>query len=351
MQYFPDRLKNARKMNGLSLQDLSNQLNNAISKQDLNRLETGVMQPDSKILVLLINALKVTHDYFLKQQTLTLDKVEFRKLTKLPKKEQEAVKGKTVEYLERYVELENLLAITKHIPFKFQGHKIKDADDIENAAIELRQKLKIGSDPIYNINELLEENGIKIFPILSQYSFSGMSAQINNHLMVIVFNNNEDIPIVRKRFTILHELAHLFLDLSDFDEKQNERMCDNFAGAMLLPKVKLNEYFGGKRETVFISELKYIKQYYGISLSAIMYRAKVIGLISEHYLKYFMIKYNQQYKLSEKEGYDGKEISQRFIQLLMRAVAQDIISTTKAASLHNQKLGDFRKEYLDMAIA
>ncbi|ULQ51975.1 helix-turn-helix domain-containing protein [Flavihumibacter fluvii] len=351
MQYFPDRLKSARKMNGLSLQELSEKLNNTISKQDLNRLESGIMQPDSKLLSALTNALQVTNDYFFKKQTITLELVEFRKLASLPKKEQEIVKGKTAEFLERYIELENLLGINSSAPFKYQEFKIKDQEDIEKAASKLREYLKIGTDPIYNINELLEENGIKIFPIKSQYAFSGMSAQINKNLMLIVYNDDPAIPVVRKRFTILHELAHLFLNLSGFDEKSAERFCDSFAGALLLPSAKIVAYFGGKRDTVFVSELKNIKEYYGISLSAIMYRAKTLHLVSDHYHKYFMIKYNRQYKASEGTGYNGKEQSQRFIQLLMRAVAQDIISTTKASSLNNQKLGDFRKEYLDLVSA
>ena len=92
MQYFPDRLKAARKMNGLSLQELSEKLNNTISKQDLNRLETGVMQPDSKLLSVLTNVLQVTNDYFFKKQTIALEQVEFRKLTSLPKKERSFLK-------------------------------------------------------------------------------------------------------------------------------------------------------------------------------------------------------------------------------------------------------------------
>lgn len=352
MKYFADRLKNARKMNGYSLQELSDKIQNQLSKQDLNRLETGVMMPDSIILNMLTNALQVTTDYFFKEQPLTLESVEFRKLTKLPIKEQEKVKGKTVEFLERYVELENLLGIVKKAPFKFQGYKINDANDIDKAANEMRLKiLKIGSDPISNICELLEENGIKIYPIsTARKEFSGMSTIIDNSLMVIVFNDDASIPLVRKRFTILHELAHLFLDLSSFDDKQEERMCDAFANAMLLPTEKVREYFGGKRERVFINELKIIKEYYGISLPAIMYRAKTLNLISEHNHKYFMITYNQYYKVEESKGYKGKEESQRFMQLLMRAVAQEVITTTKASALNNQKLGDFRKQYLDMSL-
>jgi Zn-dependent peptidase ImmA (M78 family)/DNA-binding XRE family transcriptional regulator len=350
MQYFPDRLKSARKMSALSLQELSDKLNNGLSKQDLNRLETGVTKPDSKLILELSNALNVTMDYFLKEQVLELDSVEFRKLVKLPKKEQVTIIGKTTEYLERYIELESLLGIDKKLPFKFQSYKINSAEDIDKAADNLRKILNIGTDAIYNITEFLEENSIKVLPIFANKSFSGMSAQINNSLMVIVFNDIEELPLVRKRFTLIHELAHLFLDLSAFDEKTTERLCDQFANALLLSSAKLKEFFGGKRETVYISELNTIKSYYGISRPAIMYKAKSLGLISEHYFKYFMIKYNKMYLKDEVNGYKGIEKSERFKQLLLRAVAQEIISTTKAASLNNQKLGDFREQYLDISL-
>jgi predicted HTH domain antitoxin len=63
-----------------------------------------------------------------------------------------------------------------------------------------------------------------------------------------------------------------------------------------------------------------------------------------------MISYNRD-KLREKEFqvYAGKEQGERFLQILIRAVAEEIISTSKAASLYNQKLGDFRA-ILDNAI-
>ena len=65
-------------------------------------------------------------------------------------------------------------------------------------------------------------------------------------------------------------------------------------------------------------------------------------------MKYFMIRYNQNLKAMEKSGYKGQEESTRFVQLLIRAIAQEVISTTKAAALKNMSLGDFRAEFLDV---
>lgn len=350
MKHFPERLKAARKMNGFSLQDLSDTINNQLSKQALNRLETGEAKPDSQILSLLCKALHVTTDYFFREATVALDDIRFRKLKKLPVKEQEKVVAQTVEFLERYLELEDLLGIDNRIKFTPKSVKIKDAEEAEAAANKLRKDWKLGEDPLYNVVEMLEENNIKVFLPGVDRSFSGMSTIIKDKIAVIVLNQNQEIPVARKRFTALHELAHLYLDLSGFDEKESEKMCDIFASAMLLPANKLKEYLGNKRSQIIMKELSMIAGQYGITMSAIMYRAFNLGIISASYHKFFMIKYNQ-YKTKEKEFgvYAGKEKSERFLQLLIKAVAEEIISTTKAAALNNQKLGDFR-EILDNSV-
>lgn len=351
MNHFPERLKNARKMKGYSLQDLSERLETTITKQDLNRLESGVKLPDSGVISRLCKVLDVTHEYFTRTSSVTLENIEFRKLKKLPVKTQERVKHQTVEFLERYMELEELLSLDNNLPFKIRSYPVNIESDVDSAANVMREHLQLGKDPIYNIYGALEENSIKIYKVDVEPSFSGMSTVISDKVAVIVFNDNKELPLVRKRFTLLHELAHLFLDLSKFeeDEKKVEKLCDRFAGAMLLPEKTLLEYFGGKRDKVYANELKAIRSSNGISLPAIMYRAFYLNLISSHHFKYFMVRYNQFYKKEEIEGkgYEGREGTDRFIQLLLRGVAQEIISTTKAASLNNQTLGDFREQHLD----
>lgn len=350
MKYFAERLKNARKMKGFSLQDLSDAIENQINKQALNRLENGEADPDSATISLLSKALKVNSDYFFRESSVSLSDIKFRKLKKLTVKEQEKVTAQTMDFLERYLELENLLGIDGTMKFKYHGCKIKTAADVEQAAYGLRKDWKLGEDPLPNIVEMLEENNIKVFTVDVDKSFSGMSTVIDNSIAVTVLNINNEIPLVRRRFTALHELAHLYLDLSAFDDKECEKICDLFAAAMLIPEAKLRQYLGDKRSKVLITELEMIAGQYGISMSAIMYRAFNLGIITASYHKFFMINYNRfNTKAKEFKVYNGREHSDRFLQLLIRAVAEEIISTTKAAALYNQKLGDFR-EILDNGI-
>jgi predicted HTH domain antitoxin len=51
------------------------------------------------------------------------------------------------------------------------------------------------------------------------------------------------------------------------------------------------------------------------------------------------------WKVDEPVEYRGAEESNRFEQLLFRALIEDQISMSKAASLNNQSLADFKKEH------
>jgi Zn-dependent peptidase ImmA (M78 family) len=52
-----------------------------------------------------------------------------------------------------------------------------------------------------------------------------------------------------------------------------EKMCDAFAGAVLLPSEILLQEFGKNRTAISMPELRRIKELYGISIAAIMVRA------------------------------------------------------------------------------
>ena len=97
---------------------------------------------------------------------------------------------------------------------------------IVNEAIKIREKRwKVGLDPLASIVHILEDNGIKVFIIDEldglplDTSFSGFSTVINENVGCIVINGNSKLPLVRKRFTLLHEFAHLYLNLQGIENR------------------------------------------------------------------------------------------------------------------------------------
>lgn len=345
LKNFPERLKAARKMNGLSLQDLSNKLNNQISKQALSKYEAGQSVPEQTLLLDIARALGVTQDYFTRSNSVELGNLTFRKLTKLSAKEQDVVVYQTKDFLERYLELEDILGIDSHFINPIKTKSINSLNDIEDVAEELREKWNLGRDPLFNVIELLEDLKIKVFEINVDEAFSGMSTWVESKLPVIVLNNNDSIPLDRKRFTALHELGHILLNLENFEEKEQEMYCNAFASAMLIPKNKIFEELGGVRKNIFVNELVALKEQYGISVQALIYRCRQLEIITPSYFKLFMIKFSQAgHRRKEPGCYDGSEASRRFRQLIFRAVAEEFISTSKGAVLSKMKLTEFRKE-------
>ena len=145
----------------------------------------------------------------------------------------------------------------------------------------------------------------------------------------------------------MHELAHLLLQFNkEIEHRPMEKMCFQFGGALLMPLDTFKREFGENRSHVAINELIAMKETYGMSVSAIMARAKVLGLISDFsYLRFN--KWISNNRTEEGLGeYIGVEESKRFNQLLYRAASEEIISMSKAANLSNQKLAQFRRNFV-----
>ncbi len=337
------RIRMARTMSGFSLQKLSDQTNNAISKQAIGKYEKGLMKPSFENLQAISKALNVKLDYFLREGTLELGEIKYRKQTRLPKKKQNEITEKTRDFLERYLEAEALLNESLSIEIPVKSFRVETTNEVESVALKVRKLWDLGSNPIYNILETLEQKGIKVLYIDEEIKhFSGMSTWVNQKIPVIALSKMQKDRI---RFTALHELGHLILDIEDLEDKLQEQICDRFAASMLLPAEALKIELGGHRRNIHLRELSLIKSEYGISPQAILYRAKDLGFISEAYF-ISQVKFLRMRGLWSKEigTYQGEEHSNRLLQLLCRGIAEEFFTSTKAASLYNMKLSEFRRE-------
>ena len=141
----------ARVMAGLSLQQLSDKTDNAITKQAISKYEKGIMQPSFENLQAISRALNTRVDYFLRDSTLDLGEIKYRKQTKLPKKKQNEITERTRDFLERYLETELLLNLDQEVSVPNRNIKVNSEDDVEVVTSQLRSKWDLGSNPIYNI--------------------------------------------------------------------------------------------------------------------------------------------------------------------------------------------------------
>jgi len=343
--YFAERLKALRMRHGLSLEQLAEAAGGVVSKQAISRYEKGEMMPSSSVLLALAKALNASLDDFFREPTVHLQEVNYRRRASLGVKRRKQIEGEILERLERYAELE--LITNKHLPFEnpIRHMHVGDGDAAELAAEQLRQSWGLGSDPIQNVLELLEEHGCKVIEVQNAPdNFDGLSAWSDGQPVVGI---NAAFPNDRKRFTALHELAHLLLGLDGEHEerKENERLCNRFAGAMLIPAKALEREFIGERKHFSMQELRLLKQHWGISVQALIYRAKDVGLIDDQLFQ----RANQHIRRNDLHRNEGLEIphqerTQRFDQLLYYGLSEGLISYSKAAHLRGVSLTQLQED-------
>lgn len=342
---FAKRLKRARTMSNLSQDELVRKMHNRVSKNAISKYEKGIMMPSSEVLLAICNALNLKLDYFFKEDNVSIDNVEFRKASKLGKKQLDSINEIVIDQVSNYLDLELALDIQSEFHNPLSDILIKTSEDVEFAAQKLAEHWNLGMNAFPNVIDLLEDKEVKVIEIDAPAEFDGFSGFANGKYPVIVINNTFNVE--RLRLTALHELGHLLLKFDQgIEHKQIEKMCFQFSGALLIPRPTFLREFGGIRKHISISELVAIKESYGISVQAIMARAYTLGLITERNFIEFR-KWITNNRMEKGLGnYIGEENSKRYNQLVYRAVTQEVISMSKAASLSNMSLTQFRKAFI-----
>jgi len=353
-----DRLRRARLMAGLSLRGLADVLNGEPSHTQIAKFESGEACPDSKQLARFSRVLKVRPDYFFKKDALKLATVEYRSQTKLGEKGRKRLEEQAYEFFERYLEIERIVGIaTESLGCVDLSTKTEEElpDAIERAAEELRSSWALGMNPIPNVHVMLETHGVKVKTLPHEDGFDGFSAFATDgedtHVPVVAISKRwlegkeKDLP--RFRFTAIHELAHLYLKFPDaLSHKEKENWCHWFAGAFLIPRHPFEERFGANRVKIALSELVAIKQEWGISIAAIMKRASNLGLVTPgRYKTYCIVANKNRWNVNEPGTWVGDEKSSRFEPLVLRALAQELITPSKAAGLLGVSLPELGNRY------
>ncbi len=337
------RLNRARKAAGLSLRDLAAKVN--LSHAAIKKYEDGGTIPSSDILIEFSKALKVRTEYFFRPMTLSLAKLNYRKKSTLPVKQLDAITHEVIDRAERRMELESLFPQPISKPFKIDKSSmaaINSLDDIELSAEALRHAWNLGEEPIPDLVDVLENNGIRVFMVehLTSQQFDGLAAMIEEQPIVVIGSN---WPGDRQRFTLAHELGHLILEGRLGSNMDEEKACDRFAGAFLFPARTVRQELGSHRTSIEVKELSILKEEFGMSMMSILYRARDGKIITPSY-------HQQMSGLFKKKGWCAKEPGQShppekahlFDQLVFHALAEAYIGESKAAELLSLPLTEFR---------
>jgi Zn-dependent peptidase ImmA (M78 family)/DNA-binding XRE family transcriptional regulator len=343
------RLKNARARAGLSLRELEEKIGNLVSAQAIGKYERDEMMPGSKVLLAIADALQVSESYLLSPSAIKLEEVEFRKNRLTNKREEASVEASVLSSVERYLQVEDVLAAPS-ATWSMPGgapFRIKTFEDAESAAHRLRQLWELGVDPLPNFSEFLEEKGIKVIAKPLEAAVSGMMCfvlkQGDGRVPVIVINNQDTGE--RQRFTLAHELGHLVLDVDP--ELDEEKAAHRFGGAFLMPQEVLRAEVGQHRTAISLGELFQLKPLFGVSVQAIAYRCKDLGILAPKASSYLFATFTKNGWRSPPYAEPqpiAKEDPGRFKRLCFRALAEGLISEAKTAELLETTVHQLNRE-------
>jgi Zn-dependent peptidase ImmA (M78 family)/DNA-binding XRE family transcriptional regulator len=342
------KLKLARQGSGLSLRELESKIGNLVSAQAIGKYERDEMMPSSTILIVLAKAMGVSVTYLLSQNDLQLEGIDYRKKKITSKKEEAHVSASVISHVERYLEVEDIInsaSIEWDQPrdAPFLVHSLQDA---EFAAEKLRYYWRLGTSPITNLAEFLEERGIKVLSLPLATSISGLTCFVKrrNAVSVPVIVINENHKGDRQRFTLAHELGHLILDVSP--NVNEESAANRFSGAFLAPADILRTEIGKHRNNLTIGELLDLKALFGVSIQGLAYRCKDLEIISSKVFQSLFAEFSRRGWRTP--PYDEplnipKEKPSRFERLCFRAVAEEAINEVKAAELLGITVREFKQ--------
>ena len=339
-----DRVRLARRKAGLSLRGLSAAMDGRVSPQAVGKYERGESVPSSGVLVALSRALGVSLSYLMDTQGIEVEGVEFRTKSSTTARDRANVETEVLEWIERYLQIEAVVELeSAEWQCPVEGpRELRQVGDSEQLAVDVREEWHLGTDPIPNMTELLEEKGLKVLTVALPGRVSGLTCIVKRpdertDLPVVVANSQ--FTLERRRFMLAHELAHRLIDTGSLSKRDQEAAANAFAGAFLMPRVQLLQEAGNRRNALGYKEIIELKRLYQVSAVALLVRLQRLNIISKSALTYAFKTIARGWRTQEPEEIEPinergqRERPSRFERLCYRALAEGLISLAKGAEL------------------
>ena len=320
----------------MSLTNLEAAIDGLVSSQTLSKYERGKLQPTAATLNQIASALGVKSAQLWSTPPCDVEWIAYRKYARLGKTEQKRIQALVAEEIENRVWLQAQIQEQNIFEFPIFGSTVKSLEDAEEAATTLRKRLNLGISPIENLIGTLENHGIHIIEVDASEAFDGISAvarDLDGNRLTAVIATRKGVPGDRQRLNIAHELGHLASKLcEDIDA---EKAAFRFGAAFLVPAEQLRRDVGEKRKRIQEQKFFDLKRRYGISIQAILFRLKDLGIITDSYYKKWCIQINKFGWKKQEPIEMPPEKPERFHQQVLRALSEELISETEAAQLLN----------------
>jgi Zn-dependent peptidase ImmA (M78 family)/DNA-binding XRE family transcriptional regulator len=346
---FATRLKQLRLARGFTLDGLAGKMGGVITKQALSKYEKGIASPSPAVLTKLAEALSIKSAELFQESTVIIELLAYRKRAALLKRDKETIESLVKESLEERIRLQSLVQEQGRLNLPVRKFRVDRLEDAEKAADLLRKQWKLGEAPIANVITLLEDQLVHVFEIdTPSDKFDGISALAFDEERVLkgaaVISRNM-IAGERQRLNTVHELGHLVLDVAE--EVDEEKAAFRFAGAFLAPASMVYREVGRSRSSIQLKELLLLKKRFGMSIQALLFRLRDLGIINDSVYKWSCIQVNRMGMRKKEAGEMAREEPQWLKRNVLRAVSEGVLPRDEAERLLGEPLEEEHRQFLD----
>lgn len=308
LHIIPERIREAREARGYTSEAFAELL--GVTRQALAQYEGGQTLPRPEIMSKIIGETGQPTTFFTtakRHASPNLGYPFWRNLTRTKAN----YRNRTVRRLEWALEITKQVERFVDLPeinlpsIQFDPEWPEDVwvDAVEKAATSVRRHWGLGSEPIEHLERHLEANGVILVQDKVLTDDMDAVSRWQSGRPYILYAE-ETISAVRVRYNLAHELGHIVLhagvEVNSKNLSKIEKQADRFAGAFLLPQAT----FAREAFRTSLNHFLFLKNRWQVSIAAMIYRARDLGILSENQSKYLWRQMNAE-NIRRKEPLDG----------------------------------------------
>jgi hypothetical protein len=281
----------ARQLAGLRKARLAELI--GMSPASVTGWENGAKQPNRATVAKLAWALRVEPQFFAGGIPPCVEKPHFRSLRSTPQVAQDEAEAygqfvtEIAGLLEKVVELpETLLPDLPVAPDEAGGSP-------EEVAREARDFFGVTPGPIQHLVRLAERAGVVV--VFSKPGIEAIDAySLHTGTRPIIVLNPVKDDYYRQRFDVAHEIGHLIMHHdAEPGGKIAEEQANRFAAEFLMPAEEIGPHLPMTTAGRGWARLAELKEHWGVSLAALLYRARTLGVMGDVTYRNAMIRMSQ----------------------------------------------------------
>ena len=284
-----ERLKLARIYRNKTASELADEI--GVSRQAVLQYEKNESNPKLETEFSIITTLHFPRDFFYMDNlsSIPVENTFFRALSTTKKIDLQTQEEKTKFIVYIYNFFNNFFNYPQlDLPIIDVDINLNKKENIEDIATNIRNYWELGSQPIENMVNLLENKGIIVSTLnIKNKKIDAFTQvhEINNKKKYCVVLSNDKQSVARRNFDAAHELGHIILhnniekldELSVEEQRKLEEQANSFAAAFLLPK---NVFFNDLKDPLNLEYYKELKKKWKVSIAAMVMRARELGRIN-----------------------------------------------------------------------